>query len=79
MSVTRADAYGLGPTRAGIPRESKHDPGDRAKAAGFQQCLVILAGNADEHEKPVSDQAGNVGMWTTDREDITGRTAAGQH
>ncbi len=35
MSVTRGDAYGLGPTRADIPRGSKQDPGDRAKAAGF--------------------------------------------
>ena len=48
-----------------------------------QRLLVLAApgyitGNADEHEKPVSDQAGNVGMLTRDREDITGRAAAGR-
>ena len=78
MSVTRGDAYGLGPTRAGIPRGSKHDPGDYANGCTFLAAPGYITRNADEHEKPVSDQAGNVGMLTRDREDITGRAAAGR-
>ncbi len=76
MSVMRGDAYCLGPTRVGIPQGSKHDPGDRAKGCWFLASPGYITWNAAEHEKPVSDQAGNVGMWTTDREDITGRAAA---
>jgi hypothetical protein len=48
------------------------------KGCWFLAAPGYITGNADEHEKPVSDQAGNVGMWTTDREDITGRAAAGR-
>jgi len=61
MSVSRGEASGLWPTRAGISRGSNDDPGNRAKAAEFWRRPVIWTGNAGEHEMPVSDQAGNVG------------------
>jgi hypothetical protein len=35
MSVSRGEASGLWPARAGIPRGSDGDPGELRKAAGF--------------------------------------------
>jgi hypothetical protein len=60
MSVSRGEASGLWPTRAGISRGSNDDPGNRAKAAEFWLRPVIWTENADEHEMPVSDRAGRV-------------------
>jgi hypothetical protein len=72
--------------RTALGRRGRVYHEDRNTTLVIAQRLLVLAapgyitGDADEHEKPVSDQAGNasVGMWTTDREDITGRAAAGR-